>query len=118
MRNPLFCLLLPGPLASRAQASASDTIPLMLIVLAAPVPALTRLPVRTDAVRKFMEIKGTTKLLTDELGAFKTCPQVDRILAESVDDFAQIATGTPIEEAYFQALGDSLMLLTPLPRAR
>lgn len=118
MRTQLFCVLLLGPLAGFAQAAGPDAGPPALLVAAATaVPAFTPLPTRADAVRKLEKMKRTIALLTHELRAFKTRPQVALILAESADDFVQIATGLPTEEAYFQALDYSLAQLTPLTRA-
>lgn len=117
MRKQLFYCLLLSPLAGYAQTTAPDVAAAPLIALAAPAPAAALLPVRTDATRKLTKMKDTIKPLTEALAAFKTRPQVARVLAESTDDFLQIMGGRPSEEAYFQVLDNSLAQLIPLTRA-
>ncbi|TPG63039.1 DUF4844 domain-containing protein [Hymenobacter nivis] len=104
-----------GPLAAYAQTTtAPDLTAAPLIAIAAPMPAATVLPTRTDASRRLVKMKETIQPLVGELAAFKNRPQVARILAESTDDFQQIMSGRPTEEAYFQVLDGSLAALAPL----
>ena len=118
MRQLLLCGLLLGPAAGYAQTTApADVAAAPLIAVATPAPAPALAPVHTDAARRLAKMKGTIKVLTDELATFKTRPQVALVLSESTDDFLQIMGGRPTEEAYFQVLDASLAQLVPLTRA-
>ncbi len=117
MSKRLLYLLLLSPVAAYAQTTTLDVAPAPLVAVAAPEPAATLMPVRTDAARKLTKMKTTIKPLVGELAAFKTRPEVAQILSASTDDFLQIMGGRPTEEAYFQVLDNSLVQLTPLTRA-